>query len=68
MPEERILPPFPDALVTSPVKEDAIRFLLELRLPGRIGRAHLVRWGEMTGVELTTFDFSRVISRELFRS
>lgn len=60
MAEERILPPFPDALVTDAIKEDAIRFLLELELPSRIARAHLTRWGLMTETTITAVDFARV--------
>ncbi len=60
MPEERILPPFPDELVTAAIKEDAIRFLLELRLPSRIAAGHLKRWGTMTEVTITNSDIRRV--------
>lgn len=63
MPEERILPPFPDELVERPRKEDAIRFLLELALPGRIGSNHLVRWSEVTGIAVTKSDIFRVRRR-----
>ena len=62
MAEERILPPFPDELVTAAIKEDAIRFLLELGLPGRIAAAHLTRWGAMTDVSISGNDFRRVRS------
>ena len=60
MPEERILPPFPDELVTAAIKEDAIRFLLELGLPSRIASSHLKRWGTMTDVLITKADIVRV--------
>lgn len=60
MSEERILPPFPDELVTAAIKEDAIRFLLELELPSRIAGAHLTRWGAMTDVTIGPNDILRV--------
>lgn len=60
MAEERILPPFPDRLVTAGVKEDAIRFLLELRLPSQIAANHLVRWGQVAGVPITADDRARL--------
>ena len=60
MPEERILPPFDDELVTGGRKEDAILFLLELRLPARIAASHLSRWGEVSGVTVTVSDIARV--------
>lgn len=60
MAEERILPPFPDELVTAAIKEDAIRFLLELGLPSRIAAGHLLRWGAMTDVTITKTDIRRV--------
>ena len=60
MAEERILPPFPDELVTAAIKEDAIRFLLELELPSRIAASHLQRFGEMTEVTITKADIFRV--------
>lgn len=60
MAEERILPPFPDELVTAGVKEDAIRFLLELALPSQIAVNHLVRWGEVAGVPINADDRERV--------
>lgn len=67
MPEERILAPFPDTLVTAGVKEDAIRFLLDLGVPSRIASSHLTRWGEVAGVEITKADIRRVRS-DLARS
>lgn len=60
MPEERILPPFPDKLVTDGRKVDAILFLLELELPGRIAASHLTRWGAVTGVDVTADDVARL--------
>lgn len=60
MAEERILAPFPDELVTGGVKEDAIRFLLELALPSRIAASHLTRWGAVAGVTITPADIRRV--------
>jgi len=60
MPEERILAPFPDELVTRAIKEDAIRFLLDLGLPSRIAASHLTRWGAVAGVTITTADIRRV--------
>ena len=60
MAEERILPPFPDELVTGGNKQDAILFLLELGLPGRIAASHLSRWGEVTGVTLFAEDIARI--------
>ena len=60
MAEERILPPFPDELVTGAIKEDAIRFLLELGLPSRLARSHLTRWGLMTEVTINKADIDRV--------
>lgn len=60
MPEERILAPFPDELVTAGVKEDAIRFLLDLGVPSRIAASHLTRWGAVAGVEITKADIRRV--------
>ncbi len=60
MAEERILAPFPDELVTAGVKEDAIRFLLELALPSRIAANHLVRWGMVSGVSIGVDDIARV--------
>jgi len=60
MPEERILPPFPDVIVTGGSRQDAIQFLMDLRLPSRIARAHLVRWGEVAGVVVTPSDLRQV--------
>ena len=60
MPEERILPPFPDELVTAAIKEDAIRFLVKLGLPSRLARSHLTRWGLMTETTITKADFDRI--------
>lgn len=60
MAEERLLPPFPDELVTGAIKEDAIRFLLGLGLPSRLARFHLNRWGLMTETTITKGDFDRV--------
>lgn len=60
MAEERILPPFPDELVTGGRKQDAIFFLLELRLPGRIAAVHLSRWGEVADVPITPDDIERL--------
>ncbi len=60
MAEERILPPFPDELVLAAIKEDAIRFLLDLGLPSRIASSHLKRWGTMTAVPITKTDIGRV--------
>lgn len=60
MAEERILPPFPDELVDAAIKEDAIRFLLELGLPSRIAASHLKRFGVMTEVTITNTDIGRV--------
>ena len=60
MAKERILPPFPDELITAGIKEDAIRFLLELRLPSRIAANHLTRWGEVAGVNVTKDDINRI--------
>ena len=60
MAEERILPPFPDELVTGAIKEDAIRFLLELGLPSRLAASHLTRWGLMTEVTINKADIARV--------
>jgi hypothetical protein len=62
MAEERILPPFPDELVTGGRKEDAILFLLELELPGRIAASHLTRWGAVSGVNVTADDIARIRS------
>jgi hypothetical protein len=50
------LPPFPDELLAPARKADAIRLLTWLGLPFRIGAAHLKRWGEVAGVEITTSD------------
>lgn len=60
MPEERILAPFPDELVTRAIKEDAIRFLLDLGLPSRIAASHLTRWGAVADVTITPTDIRRV--------
>lgn len=63
MVETRQLPPFPDELVTGRDKERAIRFLLELALPGRFAARDLQRWGELTEVSVTPADFARVRRR-----
>jgi hypothetical protein len=60
VPEERILPPFPDALVSPNRKEDVIRWLLAHDIPGRYAANHLQRWGQVTGVEITPAEFGRV--------
>lgn len=60
MAEERILPPFPDELVTNGRKQDAIAFLLELELPGRIAASHLTRWGAVAGVVVSGDDIARL--------
>lgn len=60
MAEERILPPFPDKIVTAGIKEDAIRFLIELRLPSQIAVNNLVRWGQVAGVPIRADDRARV--------
>jgi hypothetical protein len=58
--EERILPPFPDELVSPNRKEDVIQFLMLSAIPGRFAARHLQRWGQMVGVEISAAEFGRV--------
>lgn len=54
------LPPFADELLEPRRKADVIRVLRGLGIPSRIRAAHLQRWGEFVGVELTDEDFRAV--------
>ena len=60
MAEERILPPFPDELITGKNKEGAIRLLLDLELPTGIAQRHLRRFGDVAAVAIGTGDLRRV--------
>jgi len=60
MPEERRLAPFADELLELRMKDRAIQFLEDLRLPSRISAAHLTRWARYVGAELTPADYARV--------
>lgn len=60
MPEDRILPPFPDDMITHPDKSATIAYLRGLGLPSRIASKHLGRWGKMTETEITPRDYRAV--------
>lgn len=57
MPEERLLPPFPNFIVHARDKTAALAFLRGLDLPGRFVALHLQRYGEYTGVVMTPDDY-----------
>lgn len=60
MPDPPKLPPFPDELVAEHRKGDVVRFLRWLGLPSRVRAAHLKRWADYLGLELTAADYDAV--------
>lgn len=63
MPETRRLEPFPDELVDGKDLAGAISFLTRLRLPPEFARAHLRRFGQVTGIKLHRTDYARLGGR-----
>ncbi len=57
---EQRLPPFPDDLVERRSLDEAIGFLIGLRLPSRFAAHHLRRYALTTGLEVRREHFERV--------